>query len=60
MSIASRLRAGKFGAGNVLFSITSYSLLFHGYRDPFYFFRVLFVDDYEVSVLLTQGISQLF
>ena len=59
-SIVTRLRAGQFGVGKVIFSITSYSLLFHGYRGPFCFFRVLFVDDYEVSGLLTKGISQLF
>jgi hypothetical protein len=60
MSIATRLRAGQFCVGNVLFSIASYSVLFRGYRDPLYFFRILFVDDYEVSDLLTKGISQLF
>jgi hypothetical protein len=60
MSIVTRLRAGKFGVGNVIFSITSYSLLFLGYRGPFYFFGVLFIDDYDVSGLLTKGISQLF
>jgi hypothetical protein len=30
--IVTRLRAGQFGVGNILFSITSYSLLFHEYR----------------------------
>jgi len=30
MSIVTKLRAGQFSVGNVLFCITSYSLLFHG------------------------------
>jgi hypothetical protein len=60
MSIVTSLLAGKFGVGNVIFSITSYIFLFLGYRVYFYFFGVLFVDDYDVSGLLTKGISQLF
>jgi hypothetical protein len=55
MDIVTRLRVGQFGVGNVFFSIASCSLLFHGFRDPFYFFRILFMDDYEVSGLLIKG-----
>jgi hypothetical protein len=38
MNTVTWLRAGQYGVGNVLFSITSWSFLFHGHWDPFYFF----------------------